>query len=96
MNRYLLATGAALLALQLTACDKGKGDDKLADKVENAADARADAMENQADAMNEQADQVRETGEARADAIDAADVNANAMTGEKKDAIVANEAPAVR
>ena len=86
---------AAMLLAPLAACG-GNGDDKLAGRVEDAADNRADAMEAQADALKERAEQVRDTGESRTDAIDAADVNAQAMSQERRDAIVANEAAAVR
>lgn len=86
---------AAMLLAPLAACG-GNGDDKLAGRVEDAADNRADAMEAQADALKERAEQVRDTGESRSDAIDAADVNAQAMSQERRDAIVANEAAAVR
>ena len=103
MNKITGALIAALTLLPLSACDKGKGDDRLAGRVEDAADNRADAMENNADMMRNQADMldnragaVRDNGEARGDAIDAADVNANAMTPEQRQAIIANQAPAVR
>ena len=86
---------AALAALPLASCG-GHGDDKLGERVEDAADNRADALENRADALNARAEQVRNNGERRADAIDAADLNADAMTVEQKKAIVANEAAAVR
>jgi Tfp pilus assembly protein PilP len=86
---------ASLLLLPLAACG-GNGDDKLAERVEDAADNRATAMEAQADALDARAEQVRDTGERRADAIDAADYNAQAMSEARKDAIIANEAAAVR
>ncbi|MEP7005522.1 MAG: hypothetical protein ABI810_06040 [Sphingomonas bacterium] len=86
---------AALCALSLGGCNKSPSD-KLADRVENAADARADAMESEAAALDNRADQVRKTGEQRADAIDAADRNVAAMTQAERDAIVANDAAAVR
>lgn len=100
MKRTMLVLAA--VALPLSACG-GKGDDRLADRVEDAADNRADAiemqadlLENQAEALDERAEQVRETGERRADAIDAADPNAKAMSVEQRDRMVANEAAAVR
>lgn len=95
MSTLRLATAVLLLAAPLAACG-GSGDDKLAHRVEEAADNRADQLEQRADALKERADQVRETGEQRADAIDAADLNTQAMTAEQKTAIVANQAPAVR
>ena len=77
--------GAAALAL--AACG-GKGDDALAENVqenyENAADnldAAADNAANAAesDALENQADSLREEGEDKEDAIDKADVNAAAV-----------------
>ena len=78
--------GAAALAL--AACG-GKGDDALADNVEDNYEAAADNLEAMADntangaeaaALENQADALEETGDDKADAIDAADVNAvNAM-----------------
>ncbi|WP_375271449.1 hypothetical protein [Sphingomonas sp.] len=94
MRTSLIILSALLLA-PLAACG-GNGDDKLAERVEDAADNRADALESRADALEERADQVRATGESRSDAIDAADLNAEAMTAEQKNAIVANNAAAVR
>lgn len=89
MNRIAFAlVGAASLAL--AACG-GKGDDALADNVEqnydNAADNLDAAAANtaspaEADALANQADALRNEGQAKAEAIDDADVNAqqvNAM-----------------
>ena len=93
---------AALLALSLAACNNTPSD-KLADRVENAADTRANMLENRADTLQAQAatldnraDQVRSTGESRADAIQAADMNVAGMNQQQRDAIVANQAAAVR
>ena len=74
-------------ALALSACG-GKGDDKLGDRVEQAADNRADALEAQADNLEDQAKAVRKNGEKQEDAIDAADVNAQAMSESQKDALI--------
>ncbi len=90
---FILA--AAICVLPLAACSKSPSD-KLADRVENAADARADSMENQAAMLNNQADQVRENGKQRSDAIDAADRNVSTMSREHRDAIVAGNAAAVQ
>ncbi len=77
--------GAAALAL--AACG-GKGDDALADNVEDNYEAAADNLEAAADnatgaeaaALENQADALEVEGDAKADAIDSADVNAvNAM-----------------
>lgn len=93
--KSILVLCASLGALATTGCNQSPSD-KLADRVENAAEARADALENQADALKKEAKRIRENGEQRADAIDAAGRNVAAMTQEQRDAIVANEAAAVR
>lgn len=74
-------------ALALAACG-GKGDDKLGDRVEQAADNRADALEAQADNLKDRAEAVRKSGEQQEDAIDAADVNAQAMSNSEKEALI--------
>ena len=94
MNKAVVV-GTALAALLLDGCNKSPSD-RLADRVENAADARADNLEAQADMLNNRAEQVRDTGEQRSDAIQAADRNVQAMSQEQRDAIVANQAAAVR
>ena len=94
MKKYIMG-GALVAALSLAACNNSPSD-KLADRVENTADARADAMEARADMLDNQAEQVRDTGESRADAIQAADMNVATMSPEQRDAIVANQAAAVR
>lgn len=93
-NRVIMS--AAICALALAGCNQSPAEN-LADRVEKAADNRADALESQADTLQDRAEQVREGGEERADAIKAADRNVAAtMTQERRDAIVANEAAAVR
>jgi len=95
MKAILPLACLSLVALPLAACG-GKGDDKLAERVEDAADNRADSLEAMADNLQERAERTRDVGEQRADAIDAADVNAQSMSPERKADIVANEAAAVR
>lgn len=97
-----LAILAIVAVAPLAACNNSPSD-KLADRVESAADNRADAMEANADALREQAatldnraDRTRDIGEARSDAIEAADMNVAGMSQERRDAIVANQAAAVR
>ena len=98
-----MITLAALAAvLPLAACNKSPSD-KLADRVENAADTRAEAMEanaqdlrNQAAQLDNRADKARKTGDSRSDAIEAADMNVAGMSQGQRDAIVANQAAAVR
>lgn len=101
MKKIIMLTAVAS-ALTLGACSKSPTD-KLAGRVENAADARADVMEQNADTLRNQAamldnkaDAARDRGESRADAIKAADMNVSAMSQEQRDAIVANQAAAVR
>lgn len=100
--KSIVALVVLTAALPLAACNKSPSD-KLADRVENAADNRADAMKsnadmlrNQAARLDDRADNVRDTGESRADAIEAADVNVAGMSQDRRDAIVANQAAAVR
>ena len=100
--KTLVTMLAVAAVLPLAACNKSPSD-KLADRVENAADARADGMEanadvlrNQAAMLDNRADKARDTGESRSDAIQAADMNVAAMTQEQRDAVVANQAAAVR
>ena len=91
----LAFAGLAVLAAPLAACG-GNGDDKLAARVEDAADNRADQMDAMAATLENKADRTRAIGEQRADAIDAADLNAQAMSNQQKAEIIANQAAAVR
>ena len=83
--------GAAMISLG--ACG-GQGDDSLGDNAADAAEAQAENLEAmsdnasgaQADQLEAQAEAVEETGEAKEEAIDDADVNADAMTPAQKDA----------
>ncbi len=86
---------AALILLPLAACNERPAD-KLADRVEDAGDARADALENEAEMLENRADAVRDNADDRSDAIEAADRDVSQLSGERRDAIVADEAPAVR
>ncbi|MES2422102.1 MAG: hypothetical protein V4595_12535 [Pseudomonadota bacterium] len=87
MKKLAIATMIAAIALPLAACG-GKGDDKLGSQVEKAADNRADALAAAADNLEDQAKAVRKDGERQSDAIDDADVNAQAMPQAQKDALV--------
>lgn len=94
MNTTKFAVVAAAL-FALSACG-GKGDDKLGDQAAQAADNRADAMDatadnmsgTQRDVMEANADATRAAGEAREEAIDDADVNADAMTNGQKAVVI--------
>ncbi|TCP71165.1 hypothetical protein [Sphingomonas sp. PP-CE-1G-424] len=87
MKKLAIATMIAAIALPLAACG-GKGDDKLGSQVEKAADNRADSLDAAADNLEDQAKAVRKDGERQSDAIDDADVNAQAMPQSQKDALV--------
>ncbi len=93
--KFSICTLIVLGMVPLAACGKS-GDKRLADRVENYADAQADMLENRADALNAQAKQVRRTGESRSNAIDAANLNTAAMSNAQKAAIVNGAAPAVK
>lgn len=95
MKPILTTALLVAIAMPLAACG-GNGDDKLAERVEEHADNRADQLEAMADNLEDRAEQTRKVGEQRAEAIDAADLNANAMTEEQKANIIANETAAVR
>ncbi len=81
--------------LTLAACG-GQGDDKLGEAAQEAAENTADNMDAMAanmtgtseDMMAANADATREAGEAREEAIDESDVNADAMTDAQKNAMV--------
>jgi|GEM_PF-815336 len=93
MNNILrIALGASLFAV--SACG-GKGDDSLGDNAADAAEMKADNLEAAADnatsevrsdALEDQAEVVRETGQAKEEAIDDSDMNADAMTDAQKEA----------
>jgi hypothetical protein len=88
---WIAAAGSILVA----ACG-GQGDDTLGDQAQEAAEGRAEQLEQAGDAaggrtedvLEAQADAVREGGEAREEAIDDADVDADAMSGAEKEALV--------
>lgn len=99
----LISTIAMLAALSPLAACNNSPSDKLAGRVESAAENRADALEanaqalrNEAAMLDQRAETTRDVGEARADAIKAADMNVSTMSQERRDAIVANQAAAVR
>lgn len=85
MNRIIQFAAIATFAA-LAACG-GKGDDAIAENVEQAYDNQADQLdaiadnstnEVQSDTLKDQADALRSEGDNKADAIDKADVNAAA------------------
>jgi hypothetical protein len=80
-------TAAVGMTLALTACG-GKGDDKLGEQAQEAAENKADKLDAMADnasgttedLLEAKADATREAGEAREEAIDESDVNAEALS----------------
>ena len=93
--RIKMMAGVAATCLALAACG-GKGDDKLGDQAQQNAENKADQLEAAADntsgaaaeSLEAQADAVEASGEAKEEAIDDADVNADAMTNAQKGALV--------
>jgi hypothetical protein len=87
LKRTSTIVAAIGLSLVLAACG-GKGDDKLGDQVQEAAENKADKMDAMADNMSgtsedlmqAKADATREAGDAKEEAIDDADINAEALT----------------
>jgi hypothetical protein len=88
---------AAIIGMSLTlaACG-GEGDDKLGEQAQEAAENRADKMDAMADNMSgtaedmmqARADATREAGEAREEAIDRSDINADALTPAERAEII--------
>ena len=84
-------TAAALTAaLTLTACG-GKGDDTLGDRASELGEANAEALD--ANNMPYSAEQAEAAGDAREEAIDDADVNAEAMSPSQQNALVNGAMP---
>ncbi len=94
--KALMIAAVAAGCLALAACG-GKGDDALGEQAQENMENKADAMDAAADNMSgpaadqleAQADATREAGEAKEEAIDDADLNADAMTPAEKNAVVA-------
>ncbi|GAO39094.1 hypothetical protein SCH01S_25_00740 [Sphingomonas changbaiensis NBRC 104936] len=94
----MVRLSALLISLALLGACSSSGRDKIADKVEDNADNRAAAMDQasdemtnalRADAVQQQANIVRSAGEDRAQAIRDSDLDANALTREQKNALIA-------
>ncbi len=89
--RIRIIAGVAAAALALSACG-GKGDDKLGQQAQDNAENKADQLDATADNMSgaaadnmeAKADMTRDMGDAKEEAIDDADVNAQAMTNAQK------------
>jgi hypothetical protein len=86
---------AFAISLALSACG-GKGDDKLGGQAQEAMENKADKMDAMADNMSgtaedmmeAKADATREAGEAKEEAIDRSDVNADALSAAQRSEIV--------
>ena len=87
MKTVFTAAILAVSALSLAACG-GKGDDKLGDQVEQAAENNASALEATADNLEDRAEAIRENAEDKSEAIDDADVNTDALTNGQKAAVI--------
>lgn len=83
MKTLAITTALAAGLLALTACG-GKGDDALADNVEQGFDNRADALDAQADNLAAQADNLRDEGDRKEEAIDDSDVDASALNSQQQ------------
>lgn len=83
------------LSMTLAACG-GKGDDKLGEQAQEAAENKADKMDAMADNMSgtaedmmqANADATREAGAAKEEAIDKSDVNADALTPAEREKVI--------
>ncbi len=95
MKRTTALAAIIGMSLTLAACG-GKGDDKLGEQAQEAAENRADKMDAMADNMSgtaedmmqARADATREAGEAREEAIDRSDINADALTPAERAEII--------
>ena len=93
--KFMLKSAAAAGLFALAACG-GQGDDKLGEQAQEASENQADALDAAADnatgstedSLEAQADALREQGEEKEEAIDDADVNADAMTNTQKESVV--------
>lgn len=96
--RIKMMAGVAAACLALSACG-GKGDDKLGEQAQENAENKADQLDAaadnatgvQEDALEAQAEATRESGDAKEEAIDDADVNAEAMTNAQKNELTKAE-----
>ena len=96
--RIKMMAGVAAACLALAACG-GQGDDKLGDQAAENAENKAEQLEAaadnmsgaQADSLEAQADAVESAGEAKEEAIDDADVNADAMSNAQKNEVTKAE-----
>ncbi|PHR97578.1 MAG: hypothetical protein COA80_07360 [Leeuwenhoekiella sp.] len=95
MKRASIIAAAVGFSLALAACG-GKGDDKLGEQVQEAAENKADKMDAMADNMSgtakdmmqANADATREAGDAKEEAIDDSDINAEALTPAERAKII--------
>jgi len=83
------------LSVALAACG-GRGDDKLGEQAKEAAENKADKMDAMAinmsgtseDLMQAKADATREAGDAKEEAIDRSDVNADSLTPAEREKVI--------
>ena len=92
--RIKMIARVAAACLALGACG-GNGDDKLGEQAQENADNKAGELEAmadnttgaQAESLEAQADSVEAAGEAKEEAIDDADVNADAMSNAQRNEV---------
>jgi len=95
MKRTSSISAIVGLSLALAACG-GKGDDKLGEQAQEAAENKADKMDAMADNMSgtaedlmqANADATREAGDAREEAIDDGDVNADKLSPAEREKVI--------
>ena len=83
------------LSVALAACG-GRGDDKLGEQAQEAAENKADKMDAMAinmsgtseDLMQAKADATREAGDAKEEAIDRSDVNTDSLTPAEREKVI--------
>ena len=81
----ILALSAPLFVL--AACG-GKGDDKLGEQAQEAMENRADNAMANGSMTAAQGDAMKDAANEKEDRIDDSDVNADAMSGDQKNAVI--------
>ena len=93
--RVVFSAVAGVAWLSLTGCG-GTGDDKLGEQAQKEMENRAEEMDAAAenmsgaakDSLEANADATREQGQLKREALDDADVDADALSNAEKDAVI--------